>query len=408
MIKFLEILIILIVMVFPVLTYHYYAAYKKNLKESEKEIFSNLCLFLTLYFSITVLKYFDNSLYYLLATIPILLSYLYSKPIMVIISSLMITMFLKDVMVDKYFLLILANILYFIFYKWYQKTNKEREVFTTTFCIISSIIAIILYYLNNTMPSYSYNILLVILLYIMIIFILEIVTEKATGVINLHMTLKEFEHEKQIKTSLFKLTHEIKNPIAVCKGYLDMFDTRDVDKSDKYINIIKGEIERTLNLLSDFMQFTKIRVEKQKVDFNLLLEDVLLAITPLSNKYNVRYFFDTDTSLELNMDYSRMKQVVINILKNSIEANKEKNNGKILIKSYIEGSKLYLIIKDNGVGMDKDVMDKLTTPFHTTKQNGNGLGICLSNEIVLAHGGSLSYTSKVGKGTVAKVVLPVK
>lgn len=406
--KFLEILVSLIIMFFPMLVYYYYAAYKKNLKENEKEIVSNLCLFITLFLSISILDYFDNPLYYLLATIPILFAYLYSKPIMIVFSSIIVTIFIGLSIDINYIFLVTANILYYFSYRYYRKTNKDRDVFTTMFCFITCFITVLFLTFNESLNMFNPYIILMVLIYAVIIYLCEMLTNKANEIINLHMTLKEFEHEKQIKTSLFKLTHEIKNPIAVCKGYLDMFDTRDVNKSDRYITILKGEIDRTLNLLSDFMQFTKIKVEKQMVDLNLLLEDVLVAITPLSEKYNTEVSFDTDDNLELNIDYSRMKQVIINIIKNSIEANKDKNNGKIIIKAYIENDKLYLIIKDNGVGMDKEVLDKLTVPFHTTKQNGNGLGICLSNEIVMAHGGSLNYKSSVGKGTTAKVVIPVK
>ena len=75
---------------------------------------------------------------------------------------------------------------------------------------------------------------------------------------NPNMTLKELEQEKQIRESLFKITHEIKNPITVCKGYLDMFDVEDKKKSEKYVSILKDEIKRVLVLLEDFLSINKI------------------------------------------------------------------------------------------------------------------------------------------------------
>ena len=99
---------------------------------------------------------------------------------------------------------------------------------------------------------------------------------------------------------------------------------------------------------------------------------------------------------------------MINIIKNAIEASEIKEDSKIIVTSYIDNDKLYFIVKDNGVGMKKEVMEKLTVPFYTTKQTGSGLGICLSNEIINAHGGRLKFSSKVGYGTTAKVILPIK
>ena len=82
--------------------------------------------------------------------------------------------------------------------------------------------------------------------------------------------------------------------------------------------------------------------------------------------------------------------------------------GEIVMLLRREQDKLHIVIKDNGVGMKKEVMEKLTVPFYTTKQTGSGLGICLSNEIINAHGGRLKFSSKVGYGTTAKVILPIK
>ena len=83
---------------------------------------------------------------------------------------------------------------------------------------------------------------------------------------NINTAMKELEKEKVLRTSLFKLTHEIKNPLAVCKGYLDMLDLNNQEKVDKYIPIVKGEIERTLTLMDDYLDYTKVKINKEEVD----------------------------------------------------------------------------------------------------------------------------------------------
>lgn len=101
-----------------------------------------------------------------------------------------------------------------------------------------------------------------------------------------------------------------------------------------------------------------------------------------------------------------MKQVMINLIKNAIEASNI--NGEVKIISFIDNNKLNIIIKDCGVGMSKETMDNLLNPFFTTKSFGTGLGVCLSNEIINAHGGSLDYYSHMNEGTSFFITLPLK
>ena len=91
---------------------------------------------------------------------------------------------------------------------------------------------------------------------------------QAENIINMHIKYRQIVKEKQIQTSLFKITHEIKNPIDVCKGYLDMYDENNLEKTKKYIPIIKEEIDRVLILLEDFLSMNKQKINKDILDIN--------------------------------------------------------------------------------------------------------------------------------------------
>ena len=226
---------------------------------------------------------------------------------------------------------------------------------------------------------------------------------------NLNTAIKELEKEKVLRTSLFKLTHEIKNPLAVCKGYLDMLDLNNKDKILKYIPIIKGEIERTLILMDDYLDYTKVKIQKEEVDIYLLLNDIIesLELFFKENKINLEYLVPDD-ELYLMVDYNRIKQVIVNILKNATEA-RDINKEELIIKIRTRVTKNYfkIIIEDNGIGMDKDVLEQVTDLFFTTKKNGTGLGTSLSKEIVELHGGKIKYLSEVGIGTTVIINLPI-
>lgn len=218
-------------------------------------------------------------------------------------------------------------------------------------------------------------------------------------------SLNELTKEKKLYESLFKITHEIKNPIAVCKGYLDMFNISDEKKANKYINIINQEIDRTLLLLNDFSNVSKMKVDKSLIDINMLIEDVcdetaLMFDDKIKFKYSI-----SDDEIYINGDYNRLKQVFINVIKNAKESIKDK--GCVFLDTKIKKDKYYIYVKDSGIGMDKQTLENIGTAFYTTKKDGTGLGVCLSKEIINKHNGSIQYFSNKKKGTTVQICLPI-
>ena len=257
------------------------------------------------------------------------------------------------------------------------------------------------------MSNLVYLFTILITLYIVTNLIVSIFAE-GEKIVELRCDLDNIEHEKELRSSLFKVTHEIKNPIAVCKGYLDMIDINDKKKIRKYVPIIKDEIARTLVLMDDFLDYTKIKIEKDDMDIVMLLEDLEDYLEGLFKKNGIEATFDLpDEDIYIEADYNRLKQVFINILKNAIEA-KDVNKGenKINVKLESDNKNMKIIIEDNGIGMDEDTLSKVSEMFFTTKNKGSGLGVSLSKEIILQHGGELVYNSVKGEGTRVIVTLP--
>ena len=176
-----------------------------------------------------------------------------------------------------------------------------------------------------------------------------------------------------------------------------MLNLNDNKNSEKYINIIKNEIERTLILMDDFLDYSKVTVSKNIMDINFLLEDVINSMMLIFKNKNIDVKINMiDEEVFINGDYNRLKQVIINILKNSIEAGKEKEDFAIDISTKIEDDNFKVIISDNGIGMTKEELENLGMPFYTTKKNGTGLGVLLSREIVELHDGEIIYSSIKG------------
>ena len=279
----------------------------------------------------------------------------------------------------------------------------------TNFLFIVS--AILISITINNYWIYKYNMITykkiigIDICYIGIVILLYLIYKEGNRVLKVHLDYKELKKEEQIHLSLFKITHEIKNPIAVCKCYLDMINTSDQKQVDRFIPIIKSEIQRTLLLLEDFLNINRPINNIDMMDINMLVEDVVDKLNPVLEQNKIQMNMSLiDDEIYINGDYNRLNQMLLNIVKNSIESIDSK--GRINIESKIKNKNYILTIEDNGVGMSKEILSKMNEPFFTTKSRGTGLGMSLIYEIASTHNIKINYKSKENFGT--KVTLKFK
>ena len=375
------------------------------MKLEKSNIMLKISLFVSMYLALYFKKYVGLNYQISCLILPIILSYLYNEGKVALILSTILCLHSCFSLNYNIYTSIIFFLLLYLAYKKYSKSNMSSK-----FLINSSIVLMLIYFTTNLIISYNDIVMLdeiiSLIMYSLIIYAINYGINESKNIISLHMNLKEFEKEKNIKLNLFKITHEIKNPLTVVNGYLSMFDVTDIEKSKRYISILKNEVNRTLNLLSDFMEFTKIKIVKKECNFNDLISDVKEVLIPFFVKKNVSYSFCVQNNIIVNMDYNRIKQVIINVIKNAVEACRE-SNGMVTTTAFTEEDYLIIVVKDNGIGMDKFVLDNILVPFYTTKDNGTGLGVSLSKEILEAHGGTINYDSVKEKYTTCKITIPL-
>ena len=397
--NFLEMIILNgIYTMFPMLVYLFYFSCVKNLDKMTKSVVLDFCLLTSFYFLIRFGEYNNFNMMILLINIPLLVAYLVNSKLSIFALSFLIIS--KNISVILY----LSVLEYFIYYLLYFKVyKKNRRAFIVLFIACKSILNV-LYNFNIL----DYFIFIDIFMFILITILILLLLKKGWDIINLRMTLNDLKKEEQVRTSLFKITHEIKNPIAVCKGYLDMFDVNNKEHSKKYIPIIRSEINRTLLLLQDFLDCNHLKLNKDILDINMLLEDVSNSCMPLIRDKNINYILDISSEeVYIDGDYERLKQVIINIIKNSIEAINLKEESYIKVTTKNDSNYFHIYIEDNGLGIKKEDLEKIVQPFFSTKKNGTGLGVTLSMEIIKAHEGKIIYDSKYGSWTKVEVILPI-
>ena len=306
-------------------------------------------------------------------------------------------------MIFPYVILYLINIIK-------NKYNINDFIFIDLFLAIEYLFLIIWIFKFNydiyTSLGFINMLLLVIFNYILI-HIIYLLYDLGENIIKTNEDYKKIKHDSKVKTSLFKITHEIKNPIAVIKAYLDMLNIKNQKQVKKYIPIVKSEIDRLLTLLEDFLLVNKANVRFDLMDINMLIEDILDRERPLIKESNIKLNMDLiDDEVYINGDYNRLSQVLINIIKNSIEA-MENKKGILNISNMIQDKFVVIMIADNGIGISKKRLKKIKEPFYTTKSRGTGLGVSLSDEIIKAHSGTLTYKSKEFIGTKVIIKLPL-
>ncbi|WP_075617358.1 PAS domain S-box protein [Paenisporosarcina indica] len=205
------------------------------------------------------------------------------------------------------------------------------------------------------------------------------------------------------------VAHEIRNPMTVISGFIQMMNEDDQHPYQTYTKLIESELERINLIISEFLVLSKPHVSTAKAfDLESTLQDVVLLFSPELNLRGILLTesFSAPDSFVVG-EPNQIKQVFINILKNSIEALDER--GSLDITTNIEEDGLLGIhILDNGTGMTQEVVEQIFEPFFTTKSSGTGLGMMISEKIIHEHGGTIKIASKVDVGTKVSIYLPTK
>lgn len=203
------------------------------------------------------------------------------------------------------------------------------------------------------------------------------------------------------------ITHEIRNPMAVVRGFLQLMKEKSPDTLDHYYRIVMDELDRANGIISDFLSLAQNRiVEKEEYH----IHDIIHELSPLlwadANLRGQSIDLKLGSNVpRLHLNSKEMKQLILNLCRNGMEAMDDK--GILTIETRLAGEAVELCIIDTGLGIPKDKLERLFEPFFTTKSKGTGLGLALCMSIVQRHNGSISVQSEEGEGTVFTVSLPV-
>lgn len=209
------------------------------------------------------------------------------------------------------------------------------------------------------------------------------------------------------------LAHEIRNPLTSIMGFFKLMVQNKGNQEfnfEQYHDLLDNELHTMKRLVTDFVLMAKPSAPERKLCniHDLLTETIQFMNSQAILKINKMITYtDHSNDVHVFVDPIQIKQALINLIQNALEA--VSNEGEVHVSTHFgqEENKLSIIIEDNGIGMNKEEMKQLLTPFFTTKENGLGLGLTICYRIIENHGGRLSYASQEGAGTKFTVLLPV-
>jgi two-component system, NtrC family, nitrogen regulation sensor histidine kinase NtrY len=218
------------------------------------------------------------------------------------------------------------------------------------------------------------------------------------------LTIEIFEAEKQAYAKVIRMmAHEVNNSVGAVNSILDT--SHKMEQDAEVANALKVAIERNDHLNYFMRNFADVirlpEPRKETFDIAYLVKNVASLMEYKAREKNISFEFQIEHPLSILADLGQIEQVLINIIKNAIEA-QDKTSGIILFK--LNKNKRELSIIDNGKGISKDVEPMLFSPFFTNKNGGQGIGLTLIREVLTNHGFAFSLNNRKEGGVIFKIV----
>lgn len=212
------------------------------------------------------------------------------------------------------------------------------------------------------------------------------------------------------------VAHEIRNPLTALNGFIALMK-KDLHNengngrlnNEKYLEIMDGELKRIESIVSELLMVAKPQaLNVKKKDIKAILNDVINLVQTQATMNNIEIIADFNSKpVMVSCDENQIKQVMINVLKNAIEAMND--GGHIFINVDLSNQEIVKVLFiDEGIGIPDDRLTKLGEPFYTTKEKGTGLGLMVSQKIMQQHQGKMHFTSQMGKGTTVELSFPLE
>jgi len=237
------------------------------------------------------------------------------------------------------------------------------------------------------------------------------------------ITMLEITKRKELEIALFRAeklavagqlaagaAHEMRNPLTAIRGFIQLLQYQISNPAhNEYLNIIIREIDRINTILNQFLILARPGATQMvSTDLTELVDEIETLVNSEALLRNISITKKVDAGLpEVTLNREQIKQVMLNLIKNAIEAMPEGGLLDIRVCHSVPAETIKVVIADTGVGMNADLRARIFEPFITNKKDGTGLGLFVSRSIIEGLRGHIQLESEPGRGTVVTVELPV-
>ena len=231
------------------------------------------------------------------------------------------------------------------------------------------------------------------------------------------------EEANQAKSKfLANMSHELRTPLNAIIGFSEimeaaMFGPLGAEKYNEYSRDIRESGEYLLDVINDILDMSKIeaggiRLTPEEIDLDSVLADCMRVVWQRANEKHLTLQSRVAPAIGLKADRRSLKQITLNLLSNAVKFTPD--GGAVSVRGHVRAGKVTIAIEDSGIGIPKDALYKLGRPFEqvesqlTKRHQGSGLGLAIAKSLTELHGGAMRIHSRLGKGTMVVVRLPIE
>jgi len=257
-------------------------------------------------------------------------------------------------------------------------------------------------YISHLYSGYIFASLIMVMTMVFQVYLTEYLNENAI----LRTEMQKSEKLNIVSELAASVAHEVRNPLTVVRGFIQLLESTEDVKNKDYMRLVLAELDRAEQIISDYLNLARPQIEKKE---HICLSAQLIEMTTLMSSFaamqGVYLQVEISESLYTIGDKTKLKQAIMNVVKNGIEAI-QGNKGYLKVTAMQKDETIVIRVKDSGVGMTKEQLVRLGQPYYSLKEKGTGLGLMVTFSILQAHNGTLEYKSESGKGTEAIIILP--
>ncbi|MGH0428459.1 sporulation sensor histidine kinase KinB [Bacillus mycoides] len=257
-------------------------------------------------------------------------------------------------------------------------------------------------YISYLYSGYIFASLIMVMTMVFQVYLTEYLNENAI----LRTEMQKSEKLNIVSELAASVAHEVRNPLTVVRGFIQLLESTEDVKNKDYMRLVLAELDRAEQIISDYLNLARPQIEKKE---HICLSAQLIEMTTLMSSFaamqGVYLQVEISESLYTIGDKTKLKQAIMNVVKNGIEAI-QGNKGYLKVTAVQKDEIIVIKVKDSGVGMTKEQLTRLGQPYYSLKEKGTGLGLMVTFSILQAHNGTLEYKSESGKGTEAIIILP--